>query len=310
MAVRNTRYGFIVGAMAFFCVMPNTFAQRAPHDGATNAAIKFARDSTDVYLTIRPDMRKCVSPICGGWWVKAVNRNKMRCVDGTVSSECYVGTDKVNIPQLTDMQIAELRQAMSASQALLFASLSSDIPYGQLIINRAWLSATAQAAEGTFMNVKDNGMRCITYPCLNLDAEILNRNLVKALANYDLTAVGATDKQLVLAGEAIQGGDGLPTAGKFVEVTGPAGVAQGVVASQFFLPLVGEAIAFCRATGCSGQVCSDTDVMTSCDWRPEYACYATAMCTRQTNGNCGWVMDDALRSCLAKAATSTLLNLK
>jgi hypothetical protein len=28
----------------------------------------------------------------------------------------------------------------------------------------------------------------------------------------------------------------------------------------------------CRRTGCSGQVCADQEVVTTCEWKPEYAC--------------------------------------
>jgi eight-cysteine-cluster-containing protein len=56
----------------------------------------------------------------------------------------------------------------------------------------------------------------------------------------------------------------------------------------------------CVAGGCSGTVCSDQEgVMTTCEWRPEYACYKDAECTRQPDGNCGWTQDDSLTACLA-----------
>ncbi len=54
----------------------------------------------------------------------------------------------------------------------------------------------------------------------------------------------------------------------------------------------------CRRTGCSGQVCSDEDVVTTCEFRPEYTCYQAARCERQQNGECGWTMTEDLRSCL------------
>lgn len=299
----------VAGVIAMGMITAHAAWATGAPPGVGNAS-QFAPIPNDTYFTIRQDQRKCMSPMCGGWWVKVVNRKKMRCLDGSVNAECYVGTDKVAIPNLTDTQTFELRQAMAASKALLQAQIFDDVPYGLLTINRAWLSATDQAPAGIFVNVKDNGIRCITYPCLSLDAEILNRNLVKAIADLDLNAVGASDKQLELARQAMQGDDGLPMAGKFTEVSGPAGVAQGFAASQFFLPLIGEAVAFCHPTGCSGQICADSDVMTSCEWRPEYACYRGAICTAQNTGDCGWVMDDALKQCLAKAATSALIKLR
>lgn len=55
----------------------------------------------------------------------------------------------------------------------------------------------------------------------------------------------------------------------------------------------------CYVGGCSGQICSDRqDVISTCEWRESYACYADAECERQTNGRCGWTMDTELRSCI------------
>lgn len=54
----------------------------------------------------------------------------------------------------------------------------------------------------------------------------------------------------------------------------------------------------CHATGCSGQICSDNDVITTCEYRPEYACYKSAQCSRQADGNCGWTWTAELEACL------------
>ncbi len=59
--------------------------------------------------------------------------------------------------------------------------------------------------------------------------------------------------------------------------------------------------AACITSGCSGQVCADHSVITTCDWRPQYACYHTATCARQADGACGWTATPALTSCLANA---------
>ena len=55
----------------------------------------------------------------------------------------------------------------------------------------------------------------------------------------------------------------------------------------------------CRPTGCSGTVCSTEDVVTTCEYRPEYACYQSATCTAQADGQCGWTMTPELEACLA-----------
>lgn len=58
----------------------------------------------------------------------------------------------------------------------------------------------------------------------------------------------------------------------------------------------------CRRTGCSGQICSDQDVASTCEWRDEYACYKEAECTRQADGRCGFTPTPALKACLGKTS--------
>lgn len=57
----------------------------------------------------------------------------------------------------------------------------------------------------------------------------------------------------------------------------------------------------CIKTGCSGTVCSEegNDVVTTCEFKPEYACYQQATCEKQADGKCGWTQTDTLKACLA-----------
>lgn len=54
----------------------------------------------------------------------------------------------------------------------------------------------------------------------------------------------------------------------------------------------------CMITGCSGQICGENDVITTCEYRPKYACYKSAICERQDNGQCGWTLTAAVGRCL------------
>ena len=59
----------------------------------------------------------------------------------------------------------------------------------------------------------------------------------------------------------------------------------------------------CYVGGCSSQVCSDEEgVVSTCEWREEYACYQGAACERQADGECGWTQTDELRECLGEPA--------
>ncbi len=56
----------------------------------------------------------------------------------------------------------------------------------------------------------------------------------------------------------------------------------------------------CERTGCSGQVCAEagSGLMTTCEWKEQYACYATARCEKQDTGKCGWTTTNELEACL------------
>jgi hypothetical protein len=62
----------------------------------------------------------------------------------------------------------------------------------------------------------------------------------------------------------------------------------------------------CVRTGCSGQICADEEMVSTCDYRPEYACYKEADCERQADGKCGWTPSSALAACLTANASGDL----
>ncbi len=60
--------------------------------------------------------------------------------------------------------------------------------------------------------------------------------------------------------------------------------------------------AACVKGGCSGTLCAEEGgdgMMTTCEWKDEYACYQQATCERQSDGTCGWTETTELTSCLS-----------
>lgn len=57
----------------------------------------------------------------------------------------------------------------------------------------------------------------------------------------------------------------------------------------------------CVKGGCSSTICTEpgNDVITTCEMKPEFACYQTATCERQQDGACGWTESAELTACLA-----------
>jgi len=66
-------------------------------------------------------------------------------------------------------------------------------------------------------------------------------------------------------------------------------------------PQVEPGVGPCVKSGCSGTVCTAAghEVVTTCEFRPEYACYQTASCAKQADGECGWTQTQDLTACLA-----------
>lgn len=56
----------------------------------------------------------------------------------------------------------------------------------------------------------------------------------------------------------------------------------------------------CVRSGCSGQICADQAMFSTCEWRPEYACYQQAICERGANGQCGFRQTPQLAACLGE----------
>jgi hypothetical protein len=151
-----------------------------------------------------------------------------------------------------------------------------------------------------FYRAQESGIVCITFPCPVLEATRLNRKL-KPTATYagvDLSPSGATQDQLD-AGWKELSGNGLIVAASLEKVTGPAGAMDGLSASQFYTKIVASAPNPCITTGCSGQICSDQDMMTTCEWKASTPAKSFGTCELQATGKCGWTRLPELSACLA-----------
>lgn len=64
----------------------------------------------------------------------------------------------------------------------------------------------------------------------------------------------------------------------------------------------GGAARRCVVGGCSSQLCTDAadgPAVSTCEYREEYACYASAICEVQPDGECGWTETAAFNACMA-----------
>lgn len=94
------------------------------------------------------------------------------------------------------------------------------------------------------------------------------------------------------------------TTGKlFVEeiapvVTSTAPISPTSTASS--KPVSGDG---CKIGGCSSQLCGEAAEMeglvSTCEFRADYACYKQSRCERQASGKCAWTQTKELMACLA-----------
>src|SRR5688572_31228014 len=87
--------------------------------------------STSSFYTIRRDLRRCASPMCGGYFIKLVNQPRTRCANGRSMPECYVASIEWNGQPEAD-----------ADGALVRGTLIKRGAYGVLNAREVWLPAS------------------------------------------------------------------------------------------------------------------------------------------------------------------------
>jgi len=261
--------------------------------------------NNSTFYTMRADLRRCLSPLCGGYWVRRVNQTRTRCADGSWKSECYVAEIDWNGQTQIEPNKALVRGNLIAKQFPRFGNL------GAFRVTESWQAATDKAATGTFYRVRDRGVRCIIHPCLSHVESKLNAAAVRNIAGADLSGAGAGDELAGEASRAMTEAAGVMVAGNHAVVTGPGGTAQTLRATQFYLRAGAQSRGQpsssslpgtkpCVKTGCSSEICADHNVPSPCIFRQEYACYQKATCERQADGNCGFTRTPELSACLSR----------
>jgi hypothetical protein len=263
---------------------------------------------TYTFFSVARDMRRCASPYCGGYWIKRLNASTTKCFDGRYADQCYVPTVDTSRMGLGEAALEKVNGAINGAANHNFILLRGVMAskqweqlgtFGEFRVSEAWLGQGPNAGDGPFAMAEDTGVRCFTYPCNSIREKKLNSSASAYLADIGWDASGASDEAIGLAAQKLVD-DAVIIAGDRYNVSGPGGRGKARYATNFYLKAVDEASsATCMKTGCSGQVCADHSVITTCEFRPEYACYRDATCEVQADGYCGWTETAALDACLA-----------
>jgi hypothetical protein len=205
-----------------------------------------AMDGASTYFELTTDLRKCPSPLCGGWFVERLNRTMMTCHDGTQAEVCYTPAFDWSEAKLPEEQRAELLDA-SLKNAVVggvhaivrgrFAPTNSTTPrpdMGALVVAEAWVAEGEAVSDGVFVRVTDNGLRCFAAPCPSLTETVLNTPQVANIAEVDFTAAGLSALEIEQCLDEMATPEGILVAGYRYMVHEEGGAAKARAATAAY----------------------------------------------------------------------------
>ncbi len=236
-----------------------------------------ASGNTGYFIVTRHDDRRCVSPLCGGVFVKRVNQATTRCADGTLQAECYVGSYDFAPTGLDSDERADFQNAFGSGFGIVRATMRSTKfnaeKLGKLRVTEAWKGAGEVASTGTVYRTADNGIRCIKAPCPSTTAYTLNTRDQHNVIRVNLGGVPASADEVRAAQAAL-------------------GTSQGILVSG------GLAIPRCLPTANCGPFISSEEFylrvthkvappVTACGVRGGIQCKANEFCSFPLTAQCG-----------------------
>lgn len=274
------------------CIAPDTDGVEAPEVAAASevetASDELATAANRGYYIARRDTRRCMSPYCGGYFVRMVNQTTLTCADGRRAAECYVADINLAALGLDAAEKAEFTRLFGRTDALVRATMASKRiagrNFGVLSVNEAWRGATGAAPQGTFYRAADNGIRCFRAPCPTTSLTPLNNgtthNALSVVLDQTVPVASQEDidaaQALSLSAKGILFAGGIQTPRCQADAVdcGPKGVA-----SEFYLPFVHAVDTTGRTCGArAGDTCSRDQY---CNFSPSAICGqadATGIC--------------------------------
>jgi hypothetical protein len=198
-----------------------------------------------VLIVTHVDARKCMYPLCGGYFVKAVNQALTRCADGSMAKECHaVELDTTNLGWTPEQQ-ASFEVSLAKGQALVKGALTPQprgLYTGEVLrLSQAWQAQALHKPLGTFYGVHSTGIVCIKAPCPSIEAQALNTAAKPSYPDVNLSTAGAPQAAVDAALKALGTPEGILVVGaivpaKYSTLTGGSAVGTRLLASEFYLP--------------------------------------------------------------------------
>src|SRR5262245_45491973 len=155
------------------------------------------------YYTIRQDLRRCASPMCGGYFVRRANNERMKCGNQRNALDCYVADIDWNGNTKVEPNNALLRGEIVAGVK------SHGQKFDRLRVLESWQGSGAKNPADEFYRVRDLRINCITHPCLTHHEARLNSTFERDIAGVQLNNAGAPDAVIQEAVQAMRSQEGI-----------------------------------------------------------------------------------------------------
>ncbi len=158
-------------------------ASSAPSTETTASSADALTTKTESFVTVRRDLRKCVSPLCGGYWARELNRE---------SEERYVsaldlsgaGLDETGIDSAlaaSDMLVLRGRLGPAESRFGTRAFVATDVWRGMP-------GAKPECADAFYtVRARTPPIACLVAPCPNEIATLVNTSTTSAFDGVDVS---------------------------------------------------------------------------------------------------------------------------
>jgi Nuclease A inhibitor-like protein len=126
------------------------------------------------FFTVSRDMRRCASPMCGGYFVAPVNASAARCADGTTAPRCYVASLDLAPLALSQTQRDAVAEGFGAHVFYGRINAVSAHAYGVFSATEAWRSVDGALPTQSVSRVSTTGTTCTFIPCDRLAMQRVN----------------------------------------------------------------------------------------------------------------------------------------
>lgn len=214
-------------------------------------AAAIAPPKVDIVYSIKPDLRLCLAPACGGWWVTPVNTTTLGLLTETLlTSDAplnkpaaeYVASLEFGCVQWSAEQISRFTDLARNGQALLSGRLLDPRPattnaalnqYRAMVVQGAFLSSANSEPAGSIYSLKSTGIVCVTSPCPSFQGDLLNTNLSQEIHELSFAKTISEAEQGQMRGKLPQG---VVVSATQSTIKGPAGEGVRLDINQVFWP--------------------------------------------------------------------------